>query len=202
MDEDAAIRMALVVASTPALPLHINGRCEYRKAKYGDVCKFRIMEDKPIWTLLESIKAEDPQTTTLHFWETIEPTSDGNIRLAKSTISSDIINICIKRGGILLQRNDEFIKISPQSLEDRLKPLQVELEKVDLDIKPLVAKKKLLDAQALRSATMTNWAGFTALCAQFGIMARLTWWEYSWDVMEPISYILSVGTGIIAYYFY
>jgi len=29
--------------------------------------------------------------------------------------------------------------------------------------------------------------GLAALCVQWGLMARLTWWEYSWDVMEPIS---------------
>ncbi|KAJ3400255.1 hypothetical protein HDV05_001192 [Chytridiales sp. JEL 0842] len=33
-------------------------------------------------------------------------------------------------------------------------------------------------------------------------MVRLTWWEYSWDVMEPISYILSACTGIMAYWFF
>ena len=26
-------------------------------------------------------------------------------------------------------------------------------------------------------------------------MMRLTWYEYSWDVMEPISYFISFGTG-------
>jgi hypothetical protein len=33
-------------------------------------------------------------------------------------------------------------------------------------------------------------------------MARLTWWEFSWDVMEPISYFLTFGTSIIGYLFY
>jgi hypothetical protein len=23
------------------------------------------------------------------------------------------------------------------------------------------------------------------MSVQFGILARLTWWEYSWDIMEP-----------------
>ena len=33
-------------------------------------------------------------------------------------------------------------------------------------------------------------------------MARLTWWDYSWDVMEPISFFLTFGTGILGYIFF
>lgn len=33
-------------------------------------------------------------------------------------------------------------------------------------------------------------------------MMRLTWFDYSWDVMEPIAYFLSFGTGILGYFFY
>lgn len=25
---------------------------------------------------------------------------------------------------------------------------------------------------------------------QFGFLARLTWWEYSWDLMEPVTYFI------------
>ena len=37
---------------------------------------------------------------------------------------------------------------------------------------------------------------------QFGFLARLTWWEYSWDVMEPVTYFVTYGTvmGMYAYY--
>lgn len=33
-------------------------------------------------------------------------------------------------------------------------------------------------------------------------MARLTYYEYSWDVTEPIAYFISAATGIMAYSFY
>lgn len=35
--------------------------------------------------------------------------------------------------------------------------------------------------------------------AQFGILARLTWWEYSWDIMEPVTYFITYGTAIVMY---
>lgn len=30
--------------------------------------------------------------------------------------------------------------------------------------------------------------GFMTL--QYGFLARLTWWEYSWDLMEPVTYFI------------
>lgn len=37
---------------------------------------------------------------------------------------------------------------------------------------------------------------------QFGILARLTWWEYSWDIMEPVTYFVTYGTAMAAYAYY
>ena len=55
---------------------------------------------------------------------------------------------------------------------------------------------------AQRSASFTTWGSLGFLCAQWGLMARLTYYEYSWDVMEPISYFLGAGTGILGLMFY
>ena len=37
---------------------------------------------------------------------------------------------------------------------------------------------------------------------QFGILARLTWWEYSWDIMEPVTYFVTYGTAIAGYAYF
>lgn len=37
---------------------------------------------------------------------------------------------------------------------------------------------------------------------QFGILARLTWWEYSWDIMEPVTYFVTYGTAMATYAYY
>ncbi|VEL27660.1 unnamed protein product [Protopolystoma xenopodis] len=37
---------------------------------------------------------------------------------------------------------------------------------------------------------------------QFGILARLTWWEYSWDIMEPVTYFVGYGTSMAIYAYY
>lgn len=37
------------------------------------------------------------------------------------------------------------------------------------------------------------------LCVQLGAFIRLTFWELSWDVMEPIGFFVQLATGILAY---
>ena len=53
----------------------------------------------------------------------------------------------------------------------------------------------------LHSQRLT-WLGLSLMGIQFGFLARLTWWEYSWDVMEPVTYFVTYGTvmGMYAYY--
>ena len=49
---------------------------------------------------------------------------------------------------------------------------------------------------------MLLWAGLTLLVLQWGVFLRLTFFELSWDVMEPISYFFSSLWGIVAYAYF
>ncbi len=40
------------------------------------------------------------------------------------------------------------------------------------------------------------------MCFQFGFFARLTWWEYSWDIMEPVTYFAGYFNAMVAYAYY
>ena len=82
-------------------------------------------------------------------------------------------------------------------------------------------QRKVLEAKASASTRRMTWLGVTALGVQFGVLARLTWsafhitshilrlrirwdlpltlmlslrrWEYSWDLMEPVTYFVTFG---------
>lgn len=56
--------------------------------------------------------------------------------------------------------------------------------------------------QAQRKTNLLAWGGLGYMSIQFGILARLTWWEYSWDIMEPVTYFVTYGTTMAAYAYY
>lgn len=42
---------------------------------------------------------------------------------------------------------------------------------------------------------MLLWGGLAGVMAVWAVCFRLTFWELSWDVMEPITYFIGSGTG-------
>ena len=60
-----------------------------------------------------------------------------------------------------------------------------ELEGLKDDLAPLEDQREILTAQAEKRTNHLTWLGLGMMSVQFGILARLTWWEYSWDIMEP-----------------
>lgn len=59
-----------------------------------------------------------------------------------------------------------------------------------------------LEIRAEHSSVRALWVGLALLSVQGGALAYLTWWVYSWDIMEPVTYFLTYSTsmGIYAYY--
>lgn len=62
-------------------------------------------------------------------------------------------------------------------------------------------KDELAETSERRTSSLT-WVGLGLMSVQFGILARLTWWEYSWDIMEPVTYFVTYGTAMAAYAYY
>ena len=59
-----------------------------------------------------------------------------------------------------------------------------------------------LEQRAHKRTTRLSWLGLGLMGLQFGILARLTWWEYSWDIMEPVTYFITYGTTIAMFAYY
>jgi len=80
--------------------------------------------------------------------------------------------------------------------------LQTELETLQANLVPLEARRQALVEKSHNRTKRLTWVGLGLMGIQFGFLARLTWWEYSWDVMEPVTYFVTYGTvmGMYAYY--
>jgi len=77
-----------------------------------------------------------------------------------------------------------------------------ELEAMRDELAPLEDSRKMLAAHAERRTQNLTWLGLGLMSVQFGILARLTWWEYSWDIMEPVTYFVTYGTAIACYAYF
>ncbi|KAM0873278.1 hypothetical protein ACQ4PT_038178 [Festuca glaucescens] len=71
--------------------------------------------------------------------------------------------------------------------KEELKQLQTQLEDIN----------KLAHKQVRRIL----WSGLGFLITQMGLFFRLTFWEFSWDVMEPITFFTTT-TGLVVGYAY
>lgn len=65
-----------------------------------------------------------------------------------------------------------------------------------------VQVREELGKKAERRTTWVLWGGMAYMATQFGILARLTWWEYSWDIMEPVTYFITYGTAMAMYAYF
>ncbi|XP_018426899.1 PREDICTED: calcium uniporter protein, mitochondrial [Nanorana parkeri] len=92
-------------------------------------------------------------------------------------------------------RIEEHQLSKEQELFCRLEALQEQLE-------PLEKVRLQIARRAAKKTRWAQWGMLAYMSVQFGVFARLTWWEYSWDIMEPVTYFVTYGTGIAgcAYY--
>ncbi|KAJ0075437.1 hypothetical protein Patl1_35062 [Pistacia atlantica] len=69
------------------------------------------------------------------------------------------------------------------------------------ELKMLKEKKEEIDMLAHKQVQRILWCGLGFSILQICLFFRLTFWEFSWDVMEPIAFF-STTTGIILGYAY
>jgi len=76
------------------------------------------------------------------------------------------------------------------------------LEQLKAELAPLESLHKSLHDRAEKTVNIVAWSLFIFLCAQWVLFARLTWWDFSWDVIEPVTYFTTVVETILAGYVY
>lgn len=101
----------------------------------------------------------------------------------------------------LVARLYESLTVNEHQLEQERKLLN-RLHSVKEQLGPLERKKSELVSLSQRRTTLLSWLGLGLMGVQFGILARLTWWEYSWDIMEPVTYFITYGTTMAMYAYF
>ena len=91
-----------------------------------------------------------------------------------------------------------------QQLQGELAPLETERYVLSHPhtLTPSHPHRQLLAERSERRTTLLTWGGMAFLSLQFGFFARLTWWEYSWDIMEPVTYFVTFGTSCLMFAYF
>ncbi|BDA47814.1 Calcium uniporter protein 6, mitochondrial [Coccomyxa sp. Obi] len=110
--------------------------------------------------------------------------------------------IVLKVGDLVYLRPQEVTAMVMRALPDTEAEVLGRLRELEAELRPLAEQKHKIDTHARRRTNGVLWAGLVLLVVQWSLFLRLTFWELSWDVMEPISYFFSSLWGILAYCYF
>ncbi|MCO5562663.1 hypothetical protein L7F22_016291 [Adiantum nelumboides] len=83
----------------------------------------------------------------------------------------------------------------PLSVAEQIDPRREELQKLEKE-------KMEIDNTAQKQVRRMLWAGFGALSLQSLLFFRLTFWDLSWDVMEPITFFVTSSAVLAGLLFF
>lgn len=84
----------------------------------------------------------------------------------------------------------------------REQEIVTELENLKNEIEPMEKSREELSLIAKKHTNRMVWLGLGLMGIQAGILARLTWFDYSWDIVEPISYFVSYSAVVGTYAYF
>ncbi|GER28148.1 hypothetical protein STAS_03907 [Striga asiatica] len=127
------------------------------------------------------------------------------IGVAKSPEEAAAFARVLDEAGVVLLFRDK-VYLHPDKVVDlvrRAVPLSLlpEDDPCKNELKKLQEKKDEIDMLAHKQVRRILWTGLGFAVVQVGLFFRLTFWEFSWDVMEPIAFFTTT-TGIVLGYAY
>lgn len=157
--------------------------------------------------LREELEAISEQQATMPYNELLKLIKNSNV--AGSTPEAQRVADALCSAGFVLRfrsqvylRPDEVAHGMLSALPDTINDLEAKANQLEADLEPLRKLKHRVDQSAHWRSKAVMWSGFFLLMGQFCTFYWLTWYELSWDVMEPVAYFVSLGTAISFYLFF
>eukprot|EP00250_Pteridium_aquilinum_P004545 c14748_g1_i1 orf=279-1382(-) len=121
------------------------------------------------------------------------------------TEAEEVAKSLDEAGFILIFRKKVFLE--PEKVAEVLSramplPLAVEDDPRNQEYEHLRKEKEEIDRIAHKQVRKMLWGAFGALSAQSVLFFRLTFWELSWDVMEPIAFFVTSSSLLAGFFFF
>ncbi|KAF8071152.1 calcium uniporter [Scenedesmus sp. PABB004] len=110
--------------------------------------------------------------------------------------------VVLRFNGIVYLKPQEVAELVYRVLPTDPAHAQRNLVAIEAELAAMEKQHKALRSTAQRWPRFWLWAGCGVLTLQVVAFAYLTWWELSWDVMEPIAYMLSLTYSLLAYVYF
>ncbi|CAE6419643.1 unnamed protein product [Rhizoctonia solani] len=157
--------------------------------------------------ILASLPPDTPSTTNITFESIPHQPTARSMQWSDSTDIGDFVKEAAQNREFAItispsrseSEDQTRIHILVPSFRNRTRFLRERLKVISDELSKLEEVKRDCDHIAHRSARRLAIGGFAMLLVYFGVVARLTFWDLGWDVMEPVTY-LSGLTWIICGY--
>ncbi|XP_071720556.1 calcium uniporter protein 6, mitochondrial-like [Rutidosis leptorrhynchoides] len=129
-----------------------------------------------------------------------------NIGVAKSVDEAKAFATVLDEAGVVLIFRDK-VYLHPDKVVDlvrRAVPLALTADDDPRreELKQLQAKQDEIDRLAHKQVRRILYTGLAFSLAQIGLFFRLTFWEFSWDVMEPVAFFATTSGLIVGYAYF
>ncbi|TFK31782.1 hypothetical protein BDQ12DRAFT_660071 [Crucibulum laeve] len=94
---------------------------------------------------------------------------------------------------------ETILDVEVPTFADRTRFLRRRLGATEKKLQAMEGLKNECDREAHRGAKRMAMGGFAMLVVYWGAVARLTFWDYGWEIMEPITYLSGLSTVILGY---
>ncbi|XP_035415054.1 calcium uniporter regulatory subunit MCUb, mitochondrial [Cygnus atratus] len=144
-------------------------------------------------TLMEVLLRNDFKLLINSTAYSVSPPVKDKLSSEHATEMEDIKSL-IHRLFVALHLEDHQIRKERELLQklDHLKEQLMPLEQM---------KAKIMDSADAKTSRLL-WVGLALMSTQGGALAWLTWWVYSWDIMEPVTYFITYGSAMAFYAYF
>ncbi|XP_061565832.1 calcium uniporter regulatory subunit MCUb, mitochondrial-like [Cololabis saira] len=90
----------------------------------------------------------------------------------------------------------------PQQLHLQHSGLLAQQDRLRQQLQPLEEVRVELAKEAETRASLMGWVGLAYLSLQGGFLGYLTWYVFAWDIMEPVTFFISLTTSMVFFGYY